>query len=83
MGMEPIRYETRRTSVCAAHDHSCEDEFAAFYRAPGRYPDRLGSEEHERTIEEIVTRLSREGRYEKSDNITKALSIFPVISPCP
>ena len=52
MGMEPIRYETRRTSVCAAHDHSGEGEFAAFYRASGRYPDRLGSEEHERTIEE-------------------------------
>jgi len=52
MGMEPIRYETRRRSVCAAHDHSCEDEFAAFYRASGQYPDRLGSEEHERTIEE-------------------------------
>ena len=35
MGMEPIRYETRRTSVCAAHDHSGEGEFAAFYRASG------------------------------------------------
>ena len=35
MGMEPIRYETRRRSVCAAHDHSCEGEFAAFYRASG------------------------------------------------
>ena len=35
MGMEPIRYETRRRSVCAAHDHSGEGEFAAFYRASG------------------------------------------------
>jgi hypothetical protein len=35
MGMEPIRYETRHTSVCAAQGHSRVCGFDAFYRASG------------------------------------------------